>query len=169
VQRNEQTGEFMIAFELTEAGGQIFSDLPAATSTVCLHCPGQGGDLEPGDQDQIPSGQGVIEGTLPSSRPSSWWFSFATFAASSTARRDTRAVGPRWPDSYSEASRPDGGFIIVLLFMLIYYRVPGLLADLALILYGLLNLASTWWLADLAPHQRAHDRQLLLERKDTWP
>ncbi|NIV38848.1 MAG: MMPL family transporter, partial [Anaerolineae bacterium] len=30
---------------------------------------------------------------------------------------------------------------IVLLFMLIYYRLPGFLADLALILYGLLNLA----------------------------
>lgn len=35
-----------------------------------------------------------------------------------------------------------GGLILVLLFMGIYYRVPGLIADVALIIYGLLNLAT---------------------------
>jgi protein-export membrane protein SecD len=33
------------------------------------------------------------------------------------------------------------GLVIVLLFMLIYYRLPGLLADLALIIYALMTLA----------------------------
>lgn len=33
------------------------------------------------------------------------------------------------------------GVVVVLLFMLIYYRLPGLMADLALILYAVVNLA----------------------------
>lgn len=39
------------------------------------------------------------------------------------------------------------GVAIVLLFMLVYYRLPGLLADVALILYALLNFAVFKWLA----------------------
>ncbi len=39
------------------------------------------------------------------------------------------------------------GVIIVLLFMLIYYRLPGLLADVALVIYALLNFAVFKWLA----------------------
>lgn len=33
------------------------------------------------------------------------------------------------------------GVVVVLLFMLIYYRLPGLMADLALILYAIVNVA----------------------------
>jgi protein-export membrane protein SecD len=38
------------------------------------------------------------------------------------------------------------GVAIVLLFMLTYYRLPGFLADLALLLYALLNFAVFKWL-----------------------
>src|SRR5690606_22559578 len=38
------------------------------------------------------------------------------------------------------------GVLVVLLFMLIYYRLPGLLADLALLIYALLNVAVFEWL-----------------------
>jgi protein-export membrane protein SecD len=38
------------------------------------------------------------------------------------------------------------GVAIVLLFMLVYYRLPGLLADLALLMYALLNFAVFKWL-----------------------
>lgn len=33
------------------------------------------------------------------------------------------------------------GLILVLIFMVVYYRLPGLIADIALVLYGLFNLA----------------------------
>jgi preprotein translocase subunit SecD len=55
----------------------------------------------------------------------------------------TRSVGPTLgQDSVRRSIRAGAiGLCIVLLFMLIYYRVPGFLADLALIIYALLNFA----------------------------
>jgi protein-export membrane protein SecD len=54
--------------------------------------------------------------------------------------------------------------------MLIYYRLPGLLADLALILYGLLNLAvyKIGWPV-LLLISRVLVVSYLLERRDVWP
>ena len=54
-----------------------------------------------------------------------------------------RAVGPTLGHESVQRSVRAGvvGLSIVLLFMLLYYRLPGLLADLALILYGLFNFA----------------------------
>ncbi|MCP5095425.1 MAG: protein translocase subunit SecD [Chloroflexi bacterium] len=39
------------------------------------------------------------------------------------------------------------GVAIVLLFMLVYYRLPGFLADIALIIYALLNFAAFKWMS----------------------
>jgi protein-export membrane protein SecD len=54
-----------------------------------------------------------------------------------------RTVGPTLGQISIERSTRAGiiGVLIVLAFMLIYYRFPGLLADLALIVYMLLNFA----------------------------
>jgi protein-export membrane protein SecD len=54
-----------------------------------------------------------------------------------------RAVGPTLGQESVQRSIRAGvvGLSIVLLFMLLYYRLPGFLADLALILYGLVNFA----------------------------
>jgi len=56
---------------------------------------------------------------------------------------DTRTVGPTLGRESVEKSVRAGtiGLVIVLLFMLIYYRMPGFLADLALVLYALVTLA----------------------------
>ena len=55
----------------------------------------------------------------------------------------TRQVGATLGELSIESSIRAGiiGLAIVLLFMLVYYRLPGLLADLALLGYALLNLA----------------------------
>ncbi|MEA3345887.1 MAG: protein translocase subunit SecD [Chloroflexota bacterium] len=56
---------------------------------------------------------------------------------------ENRLVGPTLgQDSVQKSIRAGTiGLAVVLLFMLAYYRLPGLLADLALILYALLNFA----------------------------
>jgi SecD/SecF fusion protein len=56
---------------------------------------------------------------------------------------ENRSVGPTLgQDSVQKSIRAGTiGLIIVLLFMLIYYRLPGFMAALALIIYGLLNFA----------------------------
>ena len=55
----------------------------------------------------------------------------------------TRQIGATLGELSVEASVRAGtiGVAVVLLFMLIYYRLPGLLADLALILYAAVNVA----------------------------
>lgn len=55
----------------------------------------------------------------------------------------TRQVGATLGEQSINSSVRAGviGVAIVLLFMLIYYRLPGLLADLALVIYAILNFA----------------------------
>jgi len=54
-----------------------------------------------------------------------------------------RSVGPTLGQDALQKTLRAGiiGLVVVLTFMLSYYRVPGFLADLALISYGLINLA----------------------------
>ncbi|RLC79453.1 MAG: protein translocase subunit SecD [Chloroflexi bacterium] len=56
---------------------------------------------------------------------------------------ETRMVGPTLGQDSVRRSIRAGiiGLIVVLAFMLTYYRLPGFLADLALISYGLINMA----------------------------
>ena len=55
-----------------------------------------------------------------------------------------QTVGPTLGSASLERSLMAGmiGFILVALFMILYYRLPGILAVLALILYALMNLAA---------------------------
>ncbi len=54
-----------------------------------------------------------------------------------------RQVGATLGEQSVEASIRAGaiGVMVVLLFMMVYYRLPGVLADFALIIYALLNIA----------------------------
>jgi len=124
-------------------------------------------------QSQIPSGQGVIEGkfTLEEAQQLVVQLRYGSLPVPLRVET-TRAVGPTLGQDSVQRSIQAGmvGLIIVLLFMLIYYRVPGLLADLALIFYGLLNLAVYmvgWPILLLISVLMIVS--YLLERKDTWP
>ena len=61
------------------------------------------------------------------------------------------------------------GLSAVLLFMLVYYRLPGLLADLSLVIYGLLNLA-VFKMGSLFMIILAVTLVIiyLIERRDSW-
>ncbi len=54
---------------------------------------------------------------------------------------ESRSVGPTLGQDSVEKSIRAGtiGLIVVLLFMIVYYRLPGFMAALAMIIYGLLN------------------------------
>jgi protein-export membrane protein SecD/preprotein translocase SecF subunit len=56
---------------------------------------------------------------------------------------ENRTVGPTLgQDSVQRSIRAGSiGLIVVLLFMIVYYRLPGFVAALALVIYGLLNFA----------------------------
>lgn len=173
-QRNEQTGELMIAFELTEEGGRIFEEYTGRNigrfASIVL-------DKEvissPRIESQIPGGRGVIQGQFTPEQAQSLVVQLRYGALPVPLRVETtQAIGPTLGQDSVQRSIQAGtvGLIIVLLFMLIYYRLPGFLADLALILYGLINLAiyMVGW-PTLLIISLLLLLSYLLEREDVWP
>lgn len=174
VQRDEQSGQLMIAFELDEEGGQIFADFTARNiqkfASIVL-------DKEvissPVIQSQIPDGQGVIQGSFTPEEAQQLVVQLRYGALPVPLRIETtRAVGPTLGQDSVQRSIRAGlvGLGIVLLFMLIYYRLPGFLAALALILYGMLNLAVYmvgWPILLLISLLMLIS--YLVDRRDMWP
>lgn len=173
-QRNEQTGQFMIAFELSEEGGRIFEDFTGRNIDKFLSIVLDKEVISsPVIRSRIPDGQGVIEGdfTLEEARNLVVQLRYGALPVPLRVET-TRAVGPTLGQDSVQRSIQAGvvGITIVLLFMLIYYRLPGLLADLALLLYGLLNLAvyKVGW-PILLIISLVLIISYLVDRKDVWP
>jgi protein-export membrane protein SecD len=174
VQRDNQTGELMIAFELDDEGGQIFADYTARNiqkfASIVL-------DKEvissPVVQSQIPDGKGVIQGNFTPEEAQQLVVQLRYGSLPVPLRVETtRAIGPTLGQDSVQRSIRAGlvGLGIVLLFMLIYYRLPGFLADLALILYGILNLAVYmvgWPILLLISLMMLVS--YLVDRRDAWP
>ncbi len=174
VQRNEQTGQFLIAFELTEEGGQIFEEYTGRNVDKYLSIVLDKEVISsPVIRSQIPEGRGVIEGdfTLEEARTLVIQLRYGSLPV--PLRVETiRSIGPTLGQDSVAASVRAGavGLLVVLLFMLTYYRVPGLLADLALVLYGLLNFAvykAGWPI--LLVISLVLVLIALLDRRDVWP
>jgi len=94
--------------------------------------------------EPIPSGQAVIRGKFTEAEAKSLAVQLRYGALPIPLRVETtRTIGPTLGQESVRKSLIAGGvgLLTVLLFMLIYYRLPGSLADLALIIYALLNLA----------------------------
>lgn len=174
VQRDQTSGQFMIAFELTDEGGQIFADFTGRNinkfASIVL-------DKEvissPVIRSAIPDGQGVIEGDFTPEEAQQLVVQLRYGALPVPLRVETtRTVGPTLGQDSVQRSIQAGlvGLTIVLLFMLVYYRLPGLLADLALLLYGLLNLAvyMVGWPA-LLLISLVMLISYLVDRRDAWP
>jgi protein-export membrane protein SecD len=143
--RRETTGELYIAFELTSEAAPKFADftsknvgryLAIALDKEIISCPVI--------QSAITEGKGVIEGRFTLEEARSLLVQLQYGALPVPLRVETtRTVGPTLGQDSVRKSTTAGaiGLSVVFLFMLIYYRVPGLLADLALAIYALLNFA----------------------------
>jgi len=141
----DQAGRPIIAFELDSKGAQVFAEHTAANigrflaivlDKQVISCPRI--------STTIPDGRGQIEGQFGLEEARAIVLQLQYGALPVPLRiLDTRAVGPSLgQDSVQKSVRAGAiGLVAVLLFMLLYYRLPGFLADLALIIYALLNLA----------------------------
>jgi protein-export membrane protein SecD len=149
--RDPNTGEFGIQFELTDEGAALFSEftknhadydqppfyyLSIVLDKVVIS--------SPHIKSPIPEGNGVIEGdfTLDEVQKLAIQLRYGALPVPLSVET-ARAIGPTLGQDSVQRSIRAGtvGLIIVLLFMLVYYRLPGALADVALILYGLFNFA----------------------------
>lgn len=140
----DRLGQYHVSFTLTDEGGQIFGAHTAANQgkhlTIVL------------DKEVISSPvisavieeQGTITGnfTLAEAQQLATQLRFGSLPVPLRIE-STRQVGATLGEQSIEASIRAGiiGVIVVLLFMLIYYRLPGVLADTALIIYVLLSFA----------------------------
>ncbi|MFB0537349.1 MAG: protein translocase subunit SecD [Anaerolineae bacterium] len=95
-------------------------------------------------EDAIPDGRGIIRGRFTPAEARSLSVKLRYGALPVPLRIETtRTVGPTLGQDSVRKSITAGaiGLSVVFLFMLVYYRVPGFLADLALAIYALLNFA----------------------------
>jgi len=145
VNLDQTTNAPLIAFELDSEGADIFAEhtannvgryLAIVLDNAVISCPRIEG--------AIPEGRGQITGrfTLEEAKAMVLQLRYGALPVPLKVV-DTRTVGPTLgQDSVQKSVRAGTiGLVIVLLFMLIYYRIPGFLADLALIIYALVTLA----------------------------
>jgi len=140
-----QAGEYEVAFELKPEEAVTFADYTANNvgSVLAIIL-----DKEvisvPTINSAITDGQGVISGN------------FTPEAANALAVQlrygslpiplkivETRTIGPSLgQDSLQKSALAGGvGFTIVILFMALYYRLPGIIADIAIVIYAILAFA----------------------------
>jgi len=141
----DQFGKPEIIFSLKPEGARIFAEfttknvgrfLAIVLDKRVISCPRI--------ETPITEGSGRITGKFTLEEARSLEIRLRYGALPVPLRVETaRTVGPTLGQDSIRKSIKAGtiGLLIVLAFMVIYYRLPGFLADLALIIYGLLNLA----------------------------
>ena len=141
----DQFGKPEIRFSLKPEGARIFADfttknvgkfLAIVLDKRVISCPRI--------ETPITEGSGRITGKFTLEEARSLAVQLRYGALPIPLRVETvRTIGPTLGQDSVRRSIKAGtiGLLIVLAFMMIYYRLPGFLADLALIIYGLLNFA----------------------------
>jgi preprotein translocase subunit SecD len=103
-------------------------------------------------QTAITNGQAVINGTFTAEEANNLAVLLRSGALPvSFAVAEKRSVGPTLgADSLSKSLKAAlVGVIAILIFMLGYYRLPGFIADISLILYVILVLGCMWFLGSV--------------------
>ena len=140
-----QQGEYIIPFELNPDAGEVFAEytgshvgqyLCIVLDKTVISCPTV--------RERIPSGQASISGqfTLDAARQLAIQLRYGALPVPLRVESFNRIGATLGAESVDQSVRAGTiGLVIVLFFMLIYYRLPGALADVALVIYVLLNIA----------------------------
>jgi preprotein translocase subunit SecD len=138
-------GGFVVNFELTPNGTKVFAEHTAANVgnflTIVLD---KTVISSPRIDGSIPDGQGVISGNFTSESANNLavMLRYGRLAVPVEVV-ESRIIGPTLGSDSLSKSLLAGliGFIIVALFMLLYYRLPGAVAILAVAIYAGLTFA----------------------------
>lgn len=145
----DNMGSIVIAFELTDEGAEIFRDYTLKHSGEIVAIVLDKRVLSaPVIEEPITDGSGIIRSGQSGGFPLEEARSVAIqmkYGALPVPLQvvENRTVGPTLGKDSVQRSIQAGaiGLTVVLLFMLAYYRLPGFMADLALIIYALINFA----------------------------
>jgi len=145
VQRNPNTGEYVVAFELMPEGSKIFADHTSNNTGKYLSLVLDKKVVStPKINTAITDGVGEITGgfTVDSANELAVQLRYGSLPIPLKVEQ-IRVIGPTLgQDSLNKSLVAGGiGFIIVFLFMAIFYKLPGVIADLAIIIYALVTYA----------------------------
>jgi preprotein translocase subunit SecD len=146
----DQLKKYVIQFELTSDGASIFADHTAAnvgkylTIVLDKHV-----ISSPVINSAIPDGSGIIQGnfTYESSNALAVQLRYGSLPVPLKIV-ETRIIGPTLGEDSLNRSLIAGlvGFSIVILFMAIYYRLPGITADISILFYAAIVFAVFKWI-----------------------
>jgi preprotein translocase subunit SecD len=140
-----QAGQYEVAFELTDAGASIFGDFTSThVGSVLAIVLDKQVISAPNIKSAIVGGQGVITGRFTYEEAQTLAVQINYGALPIPLKEvETRTIGPSLGQDSLQKSLVAGviGFCIVLLFMALYYRLPGIVAAIAIIIYALITFA----------------------------
>jgi preprotein translocase subunit SecD len=136
-----QTGEPQVAFSLNQDGAQIFRDFTTNhVGQILAIVLDKEVISTPGIREPITDGQGVISGnfTIESANALAIQLRYGSLPIPLKVV-ETRTVGPTLGQDSLQKSLIAGavGFTVVVLFMGLYYRLPGIIAIIAVALYAI--------------------------------
>ena len=150
VEPNPTGGGYEIAFTLTDKGAKIFGDYTSKNVGKILGIVLDGKVISaPRVNSPITNGRGVITGnfTLQSANDLAIQMRYGSLPVPLKVVQ-SRTIGPTLGEDSLRKSIHASiiATLVILLFMLSYYRLPGFVADLALITYALLSFAIFKWI-----------------------
>jgi preprotein translocase subunit SecD len=143
-------GQYLVAFELTSDGAVIFKDYTTQnvgkTLAIVL-------DKEvistPRIEEPITAGHGSISGnfTVDSANNLAIQLQYGALPVPLKVVQ-TETIGPTLGGDSLQKSLVAGiiGLAVVMIFMAVYYRLPGIIADLALLVYAVVTFALYRWI-----------------------
>ncbi|HEY69286.1 MAG TPA: protein translocase subunit SecD [Anaerolineae bacterium] len=143
VSRDQTTNELIVAFDLTDEGSDIFGDYTTNHVGEIL-----GIVLDkrliaaPKISTPITTGSGYIEGQFSAEEANNLAVTLRYGSLPvALVTVETKSVGPTLGQDSLRKSTIAGfvGLLVVMVFMALYYRLPGLLADLALLVYAVIT------------------------------
>ena len=143
--QQSKTNEFLVGFELDSDGAKIFRDYTTNNigSFLAIILDKEVISI-PRVKTAITGGQGTISGNFTSESAGDLAVQLR-YGALPIALKvvESRTVGPSLGQDSLNQSLVAGliGFGLVVLFMIAYYRLPGMLADLALMVYVAITMA----------------------------
>lgn len=138
-------GEYIISFALTAEGTKIFAEYTSQNIGQVLGIVLDKKVISaPVVRNAIPDGKGIISGnfTLESANKLAIQLRYGSLPIPLKVV-ESNTIGPTLGQDSLKRSLIAGsiGLTLVIIFMASYYRLPGILADLALVIYALLTLA----------------------------
>ena len=140
-----QTGDYQVSFELKGDDIKTFANFTSQNvGNVLAIVLDKQVISAPTINDAITDGMGVITGNFDANSANVLAVQLRYGSLPIPLKIvESRTVGPTLGQDSLQKSLLAGaiGFTVVILFMLLYYRVPGVLADIAIIIYAILAFA----------------------------